>query len=95
MSFIRKLEEAAAKRLKRLFLGAKKYADSAISDLEKAEKELIEAKRRAAEATDKEYQSALAAAEKAQKVAHELMLEVKASEERRLAYKEIMEKSNK
>lgn len=95
MSFLRKLEEAAAKRLKRLFLGAKKYADSAISDLEKAEKELSDAKRRAAEATEREHEAAVAAAEKAQKVAQELMLEVRAAEERKAIYKEILEKSNK
>ena len=37
----------------------------------------------------------VAAAEKAQKVAQELMLEVRAAEERKLVYKEILEKSNK
>lgn len=95
MSFLRKLEEAAAKRLKRLFLGAKKYADSAVADLEKAEKELLLAKKRAAEATEREHQTAIEAAEKAQAVATQLMLEVRAAEERMLVHKEILEKTVK
>jgi|OM-RGC.v1.031449192 CRISPR/Cas system-associated protein Cas10 (large subunit of type III CRISPR-Cas system) len=95
MSFLRKLEEAAAKRLKRLFLGAKKYADSAISDLEKAEKELALARKRAAEATEREHTAAVEAAEKAQAVANQLMIEVRAAEERMLVHKEILEKSVK
>ena len=40
MSFIRKIEEAAAAKLKKLFLGAQKYADTAVEDLEKAERYL-------------------------------------------------------
>lgn len=92
MSFIRRIEEAAAKKLKRLFLDAKKYADSTITDLERAEKELVIAKQRAAEATEREHKAAIEAAEKAQAVATQLMIEVKAAEERMLAHKEILEK---
>lgn len=95
MSFIRRIEEAAAKKLKRLFLDAKKYADSAITDLERAEKELAIAKQRAAEATEREHKTAIEAAEKAQAVATQLLIEVKAAEERMLTHKEILEKSTK
>lgn len=95
MSFIRRVEEAAAKKLKRLFLDAKKYADTAVDDLTRAEKSLAEAKVRAAEATARSHQAAIEAAEKAQAAATQLMIEVRAAEERALHYKELIEKSNK
>lgn len=95
MSWIRKIEEAAAKKLQKLFLDSKKYADSAVTDLAKAEKALNEAKVRAAEATELAHKAALEAAEKAQAAATQLLIEVKAAEERMLQHKEILEKSNK
>ena len=82
MSFIRRVEEAAAKKLKKLFLDAKDYADSAVEDLAKAEKALADAKIRAAEATDQAHKAAIDAAQKAQTVATELLIEVRAAEER-------------
>lgn len=82
MSFIRRVEEAAAKKLKKLFLDAKGYADSAVEDLAKAEKALADAKIRAAEATDQAHKAAIDAAQKAQTVATELLIEVRAAEER-------------
>ena len=90
MSFIRRLEEAAAKKLKKLFLGAQKYADTAVDDLQRIEKELTVAKERAAEATDKAYKAAAEAAEKAQTVANQLMIEARAAEERAREYHEIL-----
>lgn len=95
MSWIRKIEEAAAKKLQKLFLDSKKYADNAIADLAKAEKALEDAKQRAAQATELEHKAAIEAAEKAQAAATQLMIEVKAAEERMLHHKEILEKSNK
>jgi phage gp46-like protein len=95
MSFIRKIEEAAAKKLKKLFLGAKKYADTAVEDLAKAEKALHDAKVRAAEATEKAHLAAIEAAHKAQEAATQLMIEAKAAEERMQHHREILEKSNK
>jgi hypothetical protein len=82
MSFIRRVEESAAKKLKKLFLNAKNYADSAVEDLERAEKSLIDAKIRAAEATDLAHKAAIDAAHIAQTVAAELLIEVKSAEER-------------
>jgi len=82
MSFIRRVEEAAAKKLKKLFLDAKSYADSAVEDLDKAEKALVNARIRAAEATDQAHKAAIDAAQKAQTVATELLIEVKAAKER-------------
>jgi hypothetical protein len=95
MSFIRKIEELAASKLKKLFLDAQKYADSAVEDLAKAEKALMDAKIRAAEATERAHQAATEAAQKAQEAASQLLIEVKAAEERMLQHKEILEKSNK
>lgn len=95
MGFMRRLEEAAAKKLKKLFLGAQKYADTAVEDLTKAEKELQLAKERAAEATDRAHKAAIEAAEKAQTVANQLLLEAKAAEERAFIHKEILEKSKR
>lgn len=93
MGFMRRLEEAAAKKLKKLFLGAQKYADTAVEDLTRAEKELQLAKERAAEATEKAHKAAVEAAEKAQTVANQLMLEARAAEERAGVHREILEKS--
>ena len=81
MSFIRRVEEAAAKKLKRLFLDAKSCADSAVADVDRAEKALADAKIKAAEATDRAHKAAIDAAQKAQTVATELLLEVRAAEE--------------
>lgn len=95
MSFIRKIEESAAKKLKKLFLNSQKYADTAVEDLEKAEKSLQDAKVRAAEATEQAHIAAVEAAKKAQEAATQLMIEARAAEERKAIYKEILEKSNK
>lgn len=95
MNFLRVIEEAAAKKLKKLFLSAQQYADTAIDDLAKAEKALQDAKVRAAEATEKAHHAAIEAAQKAQDVATQLLIEVKAAEERMLQHKEILQKSNK
>lgn len=95
MSFIRKIEEAAAAKLKKLFLGAQKYADTAVDDLVKAEKALYEAKARAAEATEKAHVAAVEAAHKAQEAATQLMIEARAAEERMNHHREILEKSTK
>lgn len=95
MSFIRRIEETAAKKLKKIFLNAQKYADTAVDDLARAEKALQEAKTKAAEATESAHQAALEAAHKAQEAATQLLVEAKAAEERMLHHKEILEKSNK
>lgn len=95
MSFIRKLEESAAAKLKKIFLGAQKYADTAVDDLAKAEKALQDAKVRAAEATKKAHEAAVEAANKAQEAATQLLIEARAAEERMIQHKEILEKSNK
>lgn len=95
MSFIRKIEEAAAAKLKKLFLGAQKYADTAVDDLAKAEKALQQAKERAAEATEKAHVAAVEAAQKAQEAATQLMIEARAAEERMQHHKEILEQTNK
>lgn len=93
MSFFRQLEEIAARKLKKVFLGAQKYADSSIEDLDKARKTLQLAKERAADATTRAHQAAVEAAEKAQTVADQLMLEAKAAESRAREYREILEKT--
>lgn len=95
MSFIRKLEEAAAKKLRKVFLAADKRAEYAANDIVRLEKELTSAKAKAVEEAKAALESATRAAEKAQKVAQELMLEVKACEERLRYHEEILEKSNK
>ena len=92
MSFIRRIEEAAAKKLQKLFFGSKKYADHAVTDLEKAEKALTDAKLRAAAATEAAHQDAIEAAQKAQQVANELMIEARAAEELMRYHKEILDK---
>ena len=81
MSFIRRIEEAAAKKLRRIFLDAKKSADYAVSDVAKAEKTLADAKIKAAEETKRAHVAAIEAAQKAQQVATELAIEVRAAEE--------------
>lgn len=89
MSFIRKLEESAAKKLRRIFLDANKRADYAVNDIARLEKELSNAKVKALQEAKEAYEAAVRAAEKAQKVATELMLEVRACEERLKAQEEI------
>lgn len=93
MNFLRRLEEAAAKKLKRIFLGAQKYADATVADLDRAEKELQLSKERAAEATQRAHTAAVEAAEKAQSVANQLMLEAKLAQERADTYAKILELS--
>lgn len=90
MSFIRKLEEAAAKKLRRVFLAADRRAEYAANDIVRLEKELASAKIKAVEEAKAALESAIRAAEKAQKVAQELMLEVKACEERLRHHEEIV-----
>jgi phage gp46-like protein len=92
MSFIRQIEEAAAKKLQKIFLNSKKYADHAVTDLEKAEKALADAKVKAAAATETAHQAAIEAAQKAQQVATELMIEARAAEELMRHHKEILDK---
>lgn len=95
MSFIRKLEESAAKKLRKVFLAAEKRAEYAANDIVRLEQELASAKIKAVEEAKAALSSATKAAEKAQKVAQELMIEVKACEERLRHYEEILERSNK
>ena len=95
MGILKKIEEAAAKKLMRIFLDTKKYADHAVEDLEKAEKALRDAKIRAAEATESAHIAAVEAAHKAQEASTQLLIEARAAEERKAIYKEILEKSNK
>ncbi len=93
MSFIRKLEEGAAKKLRRIFLDSNKRAEYAANDVERLEKELANAKIKAYNEAKAAHESAVRAAEKAQKVAAELMIEVKACEERLRLHEEILNKS--
>ncbi len=95
MSFIRKLEEAAAKKLRKVFLAANKRAEYAAHDITRLEQELATAKLKAVEEARLALETATRAAEKAQKVAQELMLEVRACDERLKHHQEILEKSNK
>ena len=74
--FTSSLEEAAAKKLRRIFLDADKCANYAAEDVVRLEKALNDAKLKALEESRRAHQSALEAAEKAQKVANELALEV-------------------
>lgn len=94
MGIVRKLEEAAAKKLRRIFLNANKCADYASADVVKLEKALNAAKIKAAEESRKAHQAALEAAEKAQKVANDLALEARAAEER-LHYQESLLENKK
>ena len=82
MELIKKIEQAAAKKLMRIFMDAKKYADHAIDDVSRAEKELENAKERAAEATRRHHEAAVEAAQKAKEVADKLALEVLVAEQR-------------
>lgn len=95
MNFLRRLEEAAAKKLKRIFLGAQKYAQASIEDLNRAERELQLSKERAAEATARAHTAAVEAAEKAQSVANQLMVEAKMAQEQAEVYAKILESSKK
>ena len=95
MGFIRKIEESAAKKLKKVFLDAQKYADQTIEELEAAEQALHNAKIKAAEATEQAHHAARDAAQKAQAAAAELLIESKIAEERMMHHKEILENSNK
>jgi hypothetical protein len=90
MSFIRKLEEGAAKKLRRIFLDSNKRAEYAVNDVERLEKELANAKVKAYNEAKAAHEAAVRAAEKAQKVAAELMLEVRACEERLKTQEEIL-----
>lgn len=95
MSFMRKLEEAAAKKLRKIFLDANKSAEYAANDVDKLERDLVLAKVKAAEESRRAYEAAVEAAEKAQKVANELMLEVRAAEERLRHHEDLLTKTNK
>lgn len=94
MGLLKKLEQSAAKQLQRLFLDATKYADGAISDLEKAEKALADAKLKAVEATQRQHEVAVEAANKAKEVADQLALEAKAAEERAAYYENIVKQDH-
>ena len=93
MRFIRKLEEITARKLRRIFLSANKRAEYALADIEKLEKDLSEAKLRGVKEAKAAYDAAIQAAEKAQKVAQELMLEVKICEERLKQQQEIVDRA--
>lgn len=95
MNFLRRLEEAAAKKLKKIFLGAQKYAESTIDDLNRAEKELQRSKERAADATAQAHLAAIEAAEKAQSAANQLMVEVKLAQERAELFANILNESKR
>jgi hypothetical protein len=88
MGLLKNLEQAAAKKLMRLFLNSQKYADQAVEDLEKAEKALVTAKVKAAEATQRQYEAAVEAAKKASEVAEQLSLDAKIAEHRAKQYQE-------
>ncbi len=92
MRFIRKLEEAAAKKLRRIFLDANKRAEYAVADISRLEKELAQAKIKSIEEARSALEAAVQAAEKAQKVAQELQLEVHACEERLRHQEELVNK---
>lgn len=91
MGIVKKLEEAAAKKLRRIFLDADKCANYAAEDVAKLERSLNEAKIKAAEESRKAYEAAIEAADKAQKVANELALEVKRAEERVIYHESLIE----
>lgn len=90
MSFIRKLEEGAAKKLRRIFLDSNKRAEYAANDVSRLEKELANAKIKAYNEAKAAHEAAIQAADKAQKVATELLLEVRACEERLKMQEEIL-----
>lgn len=94
MGLLRKLEEAAAKKLRRIFLDADKCANYAAEDIIRLEKALSDAKLKAAEESRRAHQAAIEAAEKAQKVANDLALEVKAAEERALYHESLLNKKD-
>lgn len=93
MNFIRKLEETAAKKLRRIFLDSNKRAEYAVNDVDRLEKELSAAKIKAYQEAKHAHEAAIRAAEKAQKVAAEMMLEVRACEERVKTQEEILKGS--
>ena len=82
MGLLRTIEQAAAKKLMRIFMDAKKYADTAVEDIQRAERELESARNRAAEATQRHHEAAVEAAAKAKEVAEHLALEAMAAEQR-------------
>lgn len=93
MDLLKKIEQAAAKKLMRLFLDSKKYADDAIEDLTKAEQALEQARIKAAEATQRQHESAIEAAKKAKNVADKLAQEAQLAEERARYYEQIIKNS--
>lgn len=92
MGLLRKLEEVAAKKLRRIFLDANKCANYAITDVENLESALAKAKLKAAEESRRAHKAAVEAAEKAQKVASELAIEAKAAEERAIYQESLVQK---
>jgi hypothetical protein len=88
MGLLKNLEQIAAKKLQKLFLDANKYAESAVNDVERAEKALEDAKIKALEATQRAHEAAVEAATKAQKVADDLALEARAAAERASYHRE-------
>ena len=88
VGLLKNLEQAAAKKLMRLFLDSQKYADQAVEDLEKAEKALESARIKAAEATQRQYEAAIEAAKKASEVAEQLSIDAKIAEHRARQYQE-------
>ena len=90
MGLLKRLEQAAAKKLQRLFLDAEKYADNAIDDLSKAERLLQDARIRAVEATQRQHEAAVEAAQKAREVADQLTAAAEAAEQRAAYYENII-----
>jgi len=95
INFIRKLEETAAKKLRRIFLDSNKRAEYAANDVDRLEKELSAAKTKAYQEAKHAHEAAIRAAEKAQKVAAEMMLEVRACEERLKLQEELVNNGDK
>lgn len=90
MGILKKLEQAAAKKLMRLFMNAKKYADHAINDIERAERALESAKIKAAEAIQRQHEAAVEAATKAREVADQLDKEVQEAEARAQQFEKML-----
>jgi regulator of protease activity HflC (stomatin/prohibitin superfamily) len=82
MGFFLKFERAVAHKLASVFMGAKKIADHAASDVLRAQAELESAKQKAAILTKEAHQAALAAVARAQAETEALIAEAKLAEEK-------------
>lgn len=95
MGIFKKIEQAAAKKLMRLFMDAKKYADHAIEDITRAEQALETAKVKAAEAVQRQHEAAVEAANKAKEVADRLAKEVQEAELRAQQFEQMLKNSSR